>query len=203
MFTEDQLLPISALQHLIFCERQCALIHVERLWAENQFTAEGNQLHNKVHDEGQSQNKDIRVARALAVRSFELGLVGQADLVEFHSQDLVIPIEYKRGIPKKSRADEVQLCAQAICLEEMLGLSITAGYLFYGKRKRRTEVQLDHQLRLTTRHTTERLHQMIGNRETPAAIREPKCDHCSLVHLCLPDSMRFSKGITAFVNPPN
>lgn len=218
MYTEDQLLPISALQHLIFCERQCALIHVERLWAENRWTVEGNHLHKKAHGEDGDRGKTliedgVRIARGLNLRSFELGLVGQADVVEFHRpnnlpanhlRDLterhgrVIPVEYKRGKPKKNDSDRVQLCAQAFCLEEMLNISIELGYLFYGKRKRRTEVVFDERIRDRTRAAIQRLREMIDNRETPPAARQPKCESCSLLNLCLPDSMRLKTGASKF-----
>jgi len=196
MHTEDQLLPISALQHLIFCERQCALIHVERLWVENRLTVEGRHLHDRAHDGADQYRADKIVARGMPLRSVELGLFGVADVVELYrgldsakslgSYEKIVPIEYKRGKPKKDDSDRVQLCAQAMCLEEMYGCDAPAGFLFYGKRKRRTEVLLDETLRDRTRLAVGRLHEMIRNRETPRARREPKCDSCSLVELCLP-----------------
>ncbi len=228
MFTEDQLLPISALQHLIFCERQCALIHVERLWAENRWTVEGNHLHKKAHGElgdlGKTRHENgIRVARGLQLRSLTLGLIGQADVVEFHraepdnqpafvndcrqrdprrsrTGETVIPVEYKRGKPKKDDSDRVQICAQGLCLEEMLHITIDVGFLFYGKRKRRTEVNFDQSLRERTITAIQRLRKMLDNRETPPAIRAPKCDSCSLIDLCLPDAMRLKKGASWFVD---
>lgn len=206
MFTEDQLLPISALQHLIFCERQCALIHVERLWAENRWTIEGQHLHEKAHTEQTRTEKGLRVARGLQLQSMRLGLAGQADVVEFHQLNQgsapsykVVPIEYKRGKAKKDDSDRVQLCAQALCLEEMTGTSIEHGFLFYGKTKRRLEVPIGPALRDRTTLVAARLHQMISNRETPSAVREPKCDQCSLVELCLPDAMRFKTGAAKYL----
>ena len=183
MYSENQLLPISALQHLIFCERQCALIHVEQLWAENVLTVEGRQLHEKA-DKGKSETAGkIRIARSLWLKSDQLGLIGQADIVEFHDDGAVIPVEYKRGKPKKDDSDRVQICAQAMCLEEMKNVSIPVAYLFYGKQQRRTEVAIDQSLREITQSKIKRLRQMIDQRETPAAKRMPKCDKCSL--LCL------------------
>ncbi len=225
MLTEDQLLPISALQHLLFCERQCALIHVERLWAENRWTVEGNHLHQKAHGEdnhpGKTRiEKGVRIARGLRLRSLEFGLTGQADVVEFHDKETaidgdeqdqkstqldtgyqnqrVIPVEYKRGKPKKNDCDRVQICAQTMCLEEMLDVQIAVGHLFYGKRKRRTEVRFDESLRATTMTAIERLREMIDSRETPNAVRAPKCDSCSLLNLCLPDCMRLKTGAGKF-----
>ncbi|QEG25231.1 CRISPR-associated protein Cas4 [Mariniblastus fucicola] len=198
MFTDNQLLPISALQHLIFCERQCALIHVEQLWAENVLTVEGRHLHDKAHDGPSETARDIRIARGLWLKSNRLGLIGQADVVEFHRGGVVRPIEYKRGKPKKDASDRIQLCAQTLCLEEMLETDIDEGFLFYGTRKRRTKVEFDASIRDLTMRKIERLRQMIEDRETPTARRMPKCEKCSLVELCLPDSQRFRNGVAAW-----
>lgn len=217
-FAEADLLPISALQHLIFCERQCALIHNEQLWAENRLTVEGQQLHEKTHDVKRGESRPgIRIARGLRLRSFIFGITGQADVVEFHDHPLpddhlpvdvvpldgelpanpqrparVLPVEYKRGRPKAHRADEVQLCAQALCLEEMLHPAepIAEGRLFYGKTRRRTDVPFDDNLRQLTHTTITRLHQLIESGQTPKAFYEPvKCDRCSLIELCMPKPM--------------
>ena len=198
MYTEQQLLPISALQHLIFCERQCALIHVEQLWAENVWTVEGRQLHNKAHDGKTESRGDTRITRSLWLKSHRLGLIGQADIVEFSSGGTVTPVEYKRGKPKTDDSDRVQLCAQAICIEEMLNTTIERGALFYGTRKRRTDVAFDDVLRQKTELVTRRLHQMIDQRETPAAKRQKKCEKCSLLELCMPDSMKREKGVASW-----
>jgi CRISPR-associated exonuclease Cas4 len=195
MYPENQLLPISALQHLIFCPRQCALIHVEQLWAENVLTIEGKQLHNKAHDGKHESRGDIRIARSLWLKSHRLGLTGQADVVEFHPCSKIVPVEYKRGKPKKDDSDRVQLCAQAMCLEEMLGTAIDAGCLFYGTRQRRTNVPFTAELRRKTAAVASRLHKMIRQRETPVARRQPKCDKCSLLELCLPDTQRLMHGV--------
>ncbi len=194
MFADDALLPLSALQHLLFCERQCALIHIEGLWAENRLTVEGRHLHEKAHEGPDETRGDVRIARGLALRSLRLGLVGKADVVEFHSDEEApagrpFPVEYKRGKPKKHQADKVQLCAQALCLEEMLGTSVPAGALFYGRTQRRMDVPFDSALRRFTEETAHRLHTLISSGRTPVAVREPKCDSCSLLHLCLPDAM--------------
>ncbi|MDT8267268.1 CRISPR-associated protein Cas4, partial [Roseomonas sp. DSM 102946] len=138
---EDGLIPLSALQHQIFCPRQCALIHVEQLWAEDGATAEGRLLHERV-DAGKGETRPgLRVARGIALRSLALGVVGKADTVEFRGRPpQPYPVEYKRGRPKAHRADEVQLCAQAVCLEEMSGTTIPEGALFYGQTRRRVVV---------------------------------------------------------------
>lgn len=212
MFHEDDLLPISALQHLLFCERQCALIHVERLWEENRLTAEGRHMHDRAHQGEPETRGGLRTVRGLMIRSLRWGIVGQADVVEFLAPDgtpaahalpnrisagtdadwsgwTVTPVEYKRGRPKKDDCDRVQLCAQALCLEEMLGVGIEVGSLFYGQRRRRTVVPLDEALRQRTVEAIRRLREMIVTRETPPAVREPKCNNCSLFDLCLPDTL--------------
>lgn len=192
MFTEEDLLPLSALQHLLFCERQCALIHIEGLWAENRLTVEGRHLHER-SDSGESETRgNVRTQRGIALRSLRLGLIGKADVVEFH-HDLatgrltgVVPVEFKRGRPKRDDSDRVQLCAQALCLEEMLTVAIPSGALFYGTSRRRTEVSFDHELRGITARAARRLHEMMAAGVTPRADREAKCESCSLLHLCLP-----------------
>lgn len=198
MFTEDQLYPISALQHYLFCPRQCALIHLERVWEENQFTAEGNIVHRNVHGDRHESRPGIKYESGLHVRSRRLGIVGKTDLVEFHGDGTTVPIEYKRGKPKKNQCDEVQLCAQTLCLEEMLQLRIDVGYIYYNKRKRRTKVIFDEQLRKTTVDTIQQFQQMIASRMTPSAVREKKCDTCSLLRHCMPDCMRFKSGASQY-----
>lgn len=187
---QDQVLPISALQHLLFCERQCALIHLERLWAENRLTAEGRLLHKKVHDAGDEIRGCTRLVRGLEVTSQRLGLYGIADMVEFSESTPPTPIEYKRGRPKAHDADAVQLCAQAICLEEMLGQHVPEGAVFYGATKRRMVVRFDARLRAITESTADRLHALIAAGVTPRAQRAPKCDRCSLLNVCMPGVLR-------------
>jgi CRISPR-associated exonuclease Cas4 len=180
-------LPISALQHLLYCERQCALIHVERLWVENFFTADGRVLHERAHEGPSESRPGVRIARGLSLRSERLGVHGQADVVEFHRDGRVLPIEYKRGKPKSHRADEVQLCAQALCLEEMLGVAIGEGRLFYGQTRRRMDVPIDESLRGLTESLVARLRRMIDACETPPPVFESKkCGACSLIEICLP-----------------
>src|SRR5690625_3527000 len=150
MYAESDFIALSALQHWLFCPRQCALIHVEQVWAENRLTAEGRILHDRAHEGPPETRPGIRITRSLPVRSLALGISGQCDAVEFHDDGSIVPVEYKRGKPQSHRADEVQLCAQSICLEEMLQLppgSIPIGHLFYGQRRRRTAVSFDGTLR--------------------------------------------------------
>jgi CRISPR-associated exonuclease Cas4 len=184
------LLPISALQHLLFCERQCALIHLEGLWSENRLTAEGRLLHAKVHEADDESRRGIRILRGLELTSERLGLYGVADVVEFRDDGPPRPIEYKRGRPKPYAADLVQLCAQAMCIEEMMGCHLSEGAIFYGRTRRRTPVIFDETLRLKAEETATRLHMLVTGGVTPKAHREPKCDRCSLLSLCMPDILR-------------
>jgi CRISPR-associated exonuclease Cas4 len=193
-YPESDLLPISALQHLLYCERQCALIHVERLWAENQFTTEGKILHRRA-DSGRSEKRPAaRTTRGLPVHSLELGLFGIADVVRWPTSpdEPPVPVEYKRGRPKSNGCDRVQLCAQALCLEEMTGRPIPAGALFYGKTRRQVTVAFDAPLRGDTLRAVDRLRRMMDSRITPPAEPSKKCDRCSLKALCLPDLARRS-----------
>jgi len=201
MFSESDLLPISALQHLVFCERQCALIHLEGLWAENRLTAEGRQLHQWVDEPGVASRTDVRIARGVPLACYRLGLSGRADIVEFHQVAegepgtllpgvaglwQPVPVEYKRGRPKKDGSDEVQLCAQVLALEEMLATSVPTGVLFYGQTRRRVEVPIAAALRARTETLAARMHEIIRSGRTPQVKYEKKCDNCSLLELCLP-----------------
>ncbi|MCH6257835.1 CRISPR-associated protein Cas4 [Puniceicoccaceae bacterium K14] len=185
--SDDLLIAISALQHWLFCPRQCALIHVERAWSENRFTAEGNAMHERAHDGPNELRDGVRIARGQHVRSLRLGLVGQCDVVEFYPDGRVNPVEYKRGRPKAHRADEVQLCAQAICLEDMLGKEIRDGQLYYGKNRRRHDVVFDTELRKLVEGTARAIEKCLLSAETPKAdYVSKKCDTCSLIDHCQP-----------------
>lgn len=188
---EADLIPISALQHMLYCPRQCALIHLEQHWAENRYTAEGRVLHARV-DSGTTESRPLaRVERSVPVRSLRLGLAGIVDVVEIQSDRSLYPIEYKRGRPKSHRADEVQLCAQALCLEEMLDIQVSEGALFYGRSRRRKPVEFDRQLRQITERVASDTRSMIEAGRTPLPEYEPrKCDACSLNEFCQPRADR-------------
>jgi CRISPR-associated exonuclease Cas4 len=203
MYSEDDLLPLSALQHLLFCERQCALIHIERQWSENRYTAEGRIMHERVHAADRDSRGKIRIEFGVPLRSLGLGLVGQADVVEFHKVEGLqgqlqlwqpFPVEYKRGKAKKENWDRVQLCAQAICLEEMLGVVIPGGALFYGKTRRRQEVGFDDALRAETADAARRLHALVASSRTPGPVLTAKCENCSFLGLCLPKTIGRQKS---------
>ena len=183
-------IPISALQHAVYCLRQAALIHIERLWAENRLTAEGRVLHEATSEVGGRQRKGIRRVTALPLASRRLNLAGVADLVEFHDSpagETPYPVEFKRGKPKLHKADEVQLCAQALCLEEMTGRPVLEGALFYGETRRRRVVAFDAELRALTEETAAAMRDLFASGRTPPAIyRKDRCDACSLLELCRP-----------------
>jgi len=193
-FSDSDLLPLSALQHYSYCPRQCALIHVEQQWTENRFTAEGRAKHERV-DRPEHETRDgIRTEYATLLRSLRLGLIGRADAVEFHESEgtlRVFPVEHKRGRPKPTHCDWIQLCAQAICLEEMLGIEIQDGAIFYGQPRRRQNVEFTPDLRAETETTAEALHQLIQSGKTPPAeYEEKKCAACSLFETCMPKKRR-------------
>ncbi len=198
--SENELVPISALQHLLYCPRQCALIHVERLWMENRFTAEGRILHNKVEKAASDRRFGVQTERSVPLRSWRLGVFGIADVVEVHDDGCVFLVEYKRGRPKQHRADEVQLCAQAICLEEMLDRQIPGGALFYGRTRRRTPVVFDAALRGLTERTARGARKMIATGVTPAPIYESwKCEPCSLKVVCKPEKMQQTATVESWL----
>jgi len=210
MYNEDDLFPLSALQHLIFCERQCALIHIEQAWAENLFTAEGRIMHERVHSEDRASRGAVRIEYGMPLRSLRLGLIGKADVVELHRvSDLPesgavkwvpFPVEYKRGKPKKDNSDRVQLCAQALCLEEMLEVDVASGALFYGKTRRRLDVVFDGTLRKLTEETAMRLHELIESGRTPRPVYAKKCDNCSLAGMCLPKTVGKRKSVKRYLS---
>ena len=197
---EDTLVPLSALQHYLFCPRQCALIHVEQSWAEDAATMEGRILHERV-DAGWGESRPgVRIARGLLLRSLVLGVVGRADAVEFRgAQQLPFPVEYKRGRPKAHRADEVQLCAQAICLEEMCGAAVPEGALYYGVQRRRTVVAFDASLRALTARVAQETRAMIAEARTPRPVSMPGCRQCSLADACWPDRLEKPPGVARWL----
>jgi CRISPR-associated exonuclease Cas4 len=186
-------IPISALQHAVYCLRQAALIHIERVWAENRFTAEGRVLHDVTHEAGARRERGVRRVTALPLACRRLNLTGVADLVEFRrgeSGETAYPVEYKRGKPKKHRADEVQLCAQALCLEEMTGGPVPQGALFYGETRRRVAVAFDAELRKLTEETALAFGTLVAEGRTPPPVwRSERCRTCSLLELCRPKAM--------------
>jgi CRISPR-associated exonuclease Cas4 len=198
-YSVDELLPLSGIQHFYFCRRQWALIHIERQWQENRLTAEGRAMHDRADDPFFSEMREGKIiARAMPIASYRLGLTGVCDVVEFvPSSDGIclqnrrgtyrpIPVEYKRGKEKKDACDEVQLCAQAICLEEMLSIDIPQGYFFYGEVRRRVEVLFTEELRVLVQKISGEMHQYFERGYTPQVKPSKACQSCSLQDICLP-----------------
>lgn len=192
MEDDDLLVPISALEHWSFCKRQCALIHVEGVWSENVRTVEGKQLHEKVDLPGLEQRPGIRLARALALKSERHGLIGKADLVAFYDDPAYpitgrpFPVEYKRSARNNFRHAELQLCAQALCLEEMLGVPVPSGAIYFGASRRRRDVGLDTGLRAETLAAVLDILTLMQETRTPPPEPGPKCEQCSLIDHCMP-----------------
>ena len=193
MSEDDDYLPLSGLMHILFCERRCALIHVEQIWADNALTTQGELLHERVDLPALEQRPGVRIERAVPLRSDRLHLIGKAEVVEFHAVPgqpgrwQPFPVEYKRGRRRKWLHDEVQVCAQALCLEEMVGVQVPRGALYYAASKRRRDVMIDEALRAETISAAARYHELVGRRETPPARLLPKCGNCSLHEFCLPE----------------
>jgi CRISPR-associated exonuclease Cas4 len=183
---DDDALPISGLQHLAFCPRQWALIHLEQVWVENGRTAEGRLLHERADLPGESRRGSLRTVRGMWLRSERLRLTGRADIVEFRPEPF--PVEYKRGKSKPNDCDTVQLCAQALCLEEMMRTTIACGAIFYGSPRRRQEIVFTPELRARTEELAATMHRLYQSRETPAAQPGAYCSSCSLVNVCLPEA---------------
>jgi len=224
-YSEDELLPLSALQHLLFCKRRAALVFIENVWEDNPYTVEGTQLHQKIDDMAVESRGKLKIARGLWLRSLKLGLIGKADVVEFHCADppdntqssggverdaairlpgtrglwSPFPVEYKRGRLRREEGYEVQLCAQALCLEEMLNVRIPAGAIFYGKPRRRLEVEFSPELRVATETAASELHKLFDRGITPKASYEKKCESCSLLDICLPKAMKSASAVDRYI----
>jgi CRISPR-associated exonuclease Cas4 len=199
IYKEEEYLLLSGIQHFAFCQRQWALIHIEQQWTENYLTASGRILHKKAHDDAKFEKRGgCLTVRALKIFSARLGISGECDVVEFHENPhgspikyydglfLPYPVEYKRGKPKIDDCDKLQLCAQAICLEEMLGCEINSGALFYGEPRRRETVIFTEEIRNKLVETTEIMHMLFERQYTPKAQKGKQCNNCSLKDECLP-----------------
>ena len=189
---DQHLIPLSALQHYAYCPRQCALIHLEQAWSENWFTAQGQLLHQRVDNGEPETRRGIRFERGVLVNAPELGLTGKLDLLELEkATGRYTPVEYKRGKPKIEDWDRIQLCAQGLCLEEMLNTPIEAGALWYWQTRHREEVALDKLLRQKTMDVIEAVRKLFDSKLTPAeAAKKQWCRACSLIDLCQPELLR-------------
>jgi CRISPR-associated exonuclease Cas4 len=204
MHSEEDLIMLSALQHYVFCPRQCALIHLEQVWSESRLTAEGRLMHEHVHEAGDESRGSVRIARGVPLRSLRLGLVGMADVVEFHRVSKNVwqpfPVEYKRGKPKLDHCDAIQLCGQAVCLEEMLNMEVPKGALFYGKTRRRYDVTFDETLRAEVEKTVQAVRALIETRQTPPPLYGKRCESCSLIGECLPKTISKHKSARRYLS---
>lgn len=212
LYNEEEFLPLSGLQHFAFCRRQWALIHIETQWEENLRTVEGHLLHHRAHDAAQRERRgDLLILRGLPIASRTLGLSGQCDVVEFHRSPAGVslcgeeglwqpfPVEYKRGAPKSHDADALQLCAQAICLEEMLCCTLPEGALFYGETHRRVSVTFTEDLRQKVSALSEEMHALFRRGYTPKVKPTKACNACSLKELCLPTLLQ-KKNVSEYLN---
>lgn len=199
-YTQDDLLPLSGIQHFLFCRRQWALIHVEQQWKENALTAEGRIMHKRADDPFFTETRNgVITARSVPVASYRLGLSGICDVVEFTELPdgirlpgrdglyLAAPIEYKRGKEKQDHSDETQLCAQAMCLEEMLSIPIPKGYLYYGETRHRVEIEFTSELRMLVQDMSAEMHNYFSRGYTPKVKTHKGCRSCSLADVCLPE----------------
>lgn len=206
MFNEDNLILISAIQHYRFCPRQCALIHMERTWQENQYTAEGLLLHSRAHSIEKENRRNVLLQYGLPVRSLQFGIIGKCDLVEFHYKDgrrkelvKTIPVEYKRGKAKKADHDALQLCAQNLCLEEMLNTQIPYGYLFYHKVRRRLKIRFTKDIRKKTIEVIAEVRQLLNANTVPKAVYSTSCKRCSLYNQCKPKIFSQDHRIDSYI----
>ncbi|CAH2030727.1 CRISPR-associated protein Cas4 [Trichlorobacter ammonificans] len=179
-------IPISALEHYAYCPRQCALIHVEQVWSENLYTMRGRDVHERVHDESSHEISGVRQERGLPLWCRKLNLTGKGDLVEFNG-DVPYPVEYKSGRRRRGTPETLQLCAQALCLEEMFGVPVERGAIFWHASRERREILFTDTMREQVKRVTHEVREMLEQRITPPPVNDQRCEHCSLRESCLPD----------------
>ena len=212
MYEEDDYLMLSGLQHFAYCRRQWALIHIEQQWAENERTIDGQLFHKKAHDAGATEKRgDLIITRGLHIKSSEFGITGICDVVEFHKSEQGItlfsfeglwqpyPVEYKKGEPKENNADELQLCAQAMCMEEMLLCHIPCGSLYYGQNRRRLTVEFTEELRIQVTSMLKEMHELWKKGYTPKVKPKKGCNACSLKEICIPRLMK-AKSVSSYID---
>ncbi|MBL8818507.1 MAG: CRISPR-associated protein Cas4 [Planctomyces sp.] len=205
LYTDEDLLPLRYLNDLLFCERRMALHLLEQIWRDNQYTTEGTYAHKKVDQTANLKRGDKRHVTGMMLASYKLGVTGRADLVEFRTGDngisfkIPYPVDFKRGKKRRWDNDEVQLCAQALCLEEILGVDVPAGAIFHIKSQHRREVLFDEGLRQQTIDTAARLHEIVSHRVTPPAQWKARCKGCSLLETCMPKAWRPKATATKYL----
>lgn len=202
---DHELIPLSALEHFSYCPRQAALIHLEAVWEENVFTLRGRYVHEAADLPGEELQEGVRVERALPLYSRRLGLVGKADIVEFHG-DIPYPVDYKHGPRRRREHDDLQLCGQAVCLEEMTGVPVLKGAIYHASSRRRREVEFDLALRRRLEEAVAELRGLLGQNRLPPAVADARCRHCSLAAACLPEatcpSPRLARYLARLWQPP-
>jgi len=187
--TDPDPIPVSALQHWSYCPRQCALIHVEQVFADNVFTARGNAVHALVDEPGAERQGTVRIERAMPLWCDRLGLIGKADLVEFDASGNAYPVEYKHGPRRQKQHDDLQLAAQALCLEEMTGKPVPCGAIFHFSSRRRREVIITPALRTLVADASAAVRALIASSQLPAAANDARCRNCSLIEICQPKAV--------------
>lgn len=193
--TDANPIAISALQHYAYCPRQCALIHIEQVFDENVFTARGQAVHRLIDTPGYEIKAGVRVERALPLWSDRLGLIGKADMVEFHPGGAVFPVEFKHGRKRQKIHDDIQLAAQAMCLEEMLHITVQRGAIYHASSHRRREVEITPELRHIVEATVSAVRQMMDERALPPPVNDERCRACSLIDACQPAALADAKRI--------
>jgi CRISPR-associated exonuclease Cas4 len=183
---EEEIVMISALEHYSYCPRQCALIHVEQVFDENLYTLRGHRVHERAHEPESALEESVRVERGLSLFSERLGLVGKADVVEFGGDGTPFPVEYKSGARRQKRHDDIQLCAQAMCLEEMFGRDVSRGAVYHYASRRRREVVFDDELRSLAEETVRTVRRMLLAADVPPPVADARCPKCSLFDACMP-----------------
>jgi CRISPR-associated exonuclease Cas4 len=185
----DEAIMISAIEHYSYCPRQCALIHIEQAFADNVHTRRGDAVHERVDEPGYEVTPGVRTERALPLRCERLGLVGKADVVEFHADGVPYPVEYKYGKKRQARHDDLQLAAQAVCLEEMTGKVVNLGAIYHHSSRRRREVAIDARLRAELEQTVSAIRAMLRAGDLPPPVNDARCKECSLKEICQPEAM--------------
>ncbi|MBF0292337.1 MAG: CRISPR-associated protein Cas4 [Nitrospinae bacterium] len=192
-FDEAEIVMISALEHYVYCPRQCALIHIDQVFDENIFTLRGRMEHERTDEPESSIEYGVRVERAVPLWSDRLGLIGKSDVVEFHDHT-PYPVEYKHGAKRRKTHDDVQLCAQAMCLEEMLNIAVPRGAIFHHSSRRRREVELTPELRAETERVITETRQLLLDGVLPPPVNDSRCENCSLRPACVPEIVEIGKG---------
>lgn len=200
--SQEAYVQVSALNQYLYCPRRCALIYVEGVFEDNAYTLEGTLLHERTDTPGVEERPGVRIARALPLFSRRLGLVGKADVVEFHRQpggaETPYPVDYKRGRRRRWDNDDIQVCAQGMCLEEMMGADVPAGAVFHAGSKRRREVVFSEELRALTERTVTEVRALMMSQCVPPAVLHPRCDGCSLRPVCLPEVTQAPGRVAVF-----